>query len=180
MNKSLLALTLLTSQLFTAQAANPAERQPYTAIWAAAQIFNAEHHLNGTININDKANPPWSEARIKSADVDVFVAARDGSPCTFDIGRTEYEASAPDGLETVSMGKVITSISFDRLGPAYEVTPSPAGFGYVYLIIYGEARAVYESRYGWRDRLFMAVNPAIARNVLVWFQTVQTLCHGGS
>jgi hypothetical protein len=114
----------------------PAEAR---GIEAVAIIFSYAYRAIGPIEINDTATPPWSEARIKSSDVNQplswgrppsdsagrpksqdkdFLLQRDhDDPCRFNLGVTVVNS---EGVPT--MGNRVAIIRFDKLSGETETT----------------------------------------------------------
>lgn len=91
---------------------------------AVARVFVLRFRLNSgqhtEIALNDTADPPWSEARIKSGGEDFLLQRNAKVQCEFDLADTVV---GKDG--TISMGKPIASIWFNKLSGETETTFQP-------------------------------------------------------
>jgi hypothetical protein len=142
--------TGLMSASYGSTDAVPAEGQGMLAV---AWVFVLLDRLKiQTITINDTATPPWSEARIKRGDgaqsgLDGLIKRKADVPCTFDLGATII-----DGVWGISMGRVMTSISFDLL--SREVSTAPDRIGNYVVTVYGKPNAVCQVNDGthWRPK----------------------------
>jgi len=107
---------------------------------AVARLFVIAYHLPGPVDIelNSTAEPPWSEARLKSPRADLFISRREDADCQYDLGRTIVEKQ--NGEETIGIGEHIASITFSRLSGEIETRPGHSG--YVDLTVFGLPGAV--------------------------------------
>jgi hypothetical protein len=91
---------------------------------AVARLFVRAYRLDSArdteIGLNDTASPSFSEARIQSGNDDFLLRRNAKVPCEFDLADTVVGKN-----ETVSMGKRVASIWFNKLSGETETTFSP-------------------------------------------------------
>jgi hypothetical protein len=120
----------------------PVEAQGMEAV---ARVFLLAYRLAGmniNIELNEIAQPPWSEARIKAGRDDWFLESRGDPQCHYDLGDTVVEKQ--NGIETIGIGKErFASVAFGLLSPEIETTNDAH---YVYVTVYGKPGAVCDVR----------------------------------